>query len=365
MKILYGITRSNWGGAQAHLYELIKDQVNRGNEVILFVGEAGELTKRVSCVENVKIIVLNSVSRNLNPIKDLIAIKEIKSIINKETPDIVHVHSSKAGALGRIAARKSKAKVIFTAHGWAFTDGVGKKKALLYKKIEKYLTKFSDKIICVSKFDLKIAKDAQFFKGNTKGVCIYNGVVEPSDIKFIRDFGIPKMVMVARFDNQKNQELLINSLVKFKEYDFNMTFIGDGPNLVKCKSIVEKENLTSKIFFEGFKSNVDDFLKESNCFVLSTNYEGLPISIIEAMSYRLPIISSNVGGVSEQIENNSSGILVNNENEWENVLKKIFEGNYDLNKMGRKSYSIFTEKFLLNDMLEQNNTTYELVRDNK
>ena len=126
MKILYCITSASWGGAQLHVLELCADQLKRGNEVIFIVGNEGPLLDKVKKLKGLKIIFLPSLVREINPINDMKAIIELRKIIKKESPDIIHLHSSKAGVVGRIAAigLRKRVKVIFTVHGWAFTDGV-------------------------------------------------------------------------------------------------------------------------------------------------------------------------------------------------------------------------------------------------
>lgn len=103
MKIMYCITRSNWGGAQAHVFELIKDQINRGNEVSLVIGEKGDLFNRVAELEQVHLIYFPYLQRSLNLRLDVQAIFKLHRLIKKISPDILHLHSSKAGAIGRLA----------------------------------------------------------------------------------------------------------------------------------------------------------------------------------------------------------------------------------------------------------------------
>lgn len=215
MKIMYCITSSSWGGAQLHVLELCRDQINRGNQVTFVVGNKGPLLTKVKQVPGVKTIVLKSLHREISPINDLKAIVKLRHLIKKENPDILHLHSSKAGTLGRIAAigLHSKTKVVFTVHGWAFTDGVpsGTKKNI-YKVIEKLMTPLADLIICVSDFDKKIGMKYKVLNGKTKVVVIHNGSPKPTVNKVNHVAHKPlRLVMIARFSKQKDQESLIKA----------------------------------------------------------------------------------------------------------------------------------------------------------
>ncbi|KAF1303526.1 glycosyltransferase family 4 protein [Enterococcus sp. JM9B] len=315
MKILYCITRSKWGGAQNHLYELIRAQALKGSDVILVVGDEGDLTKKIH--ENkipCRIILMSSLVREISISKDLRSIRKFRKLVKKENPAIVHLHSSKAGAVGRVACINLNVKVIFTAHGWSFTDGVSKKKARVFVGIERFLSGFTDKVICVSKFDYDIANRKNIFK-NTTGIAIYNGVPdEYPNLSLERDRNEPiNFVMIARFsDVQKRQDLLIDAAKLLSEKgitNYRITFIGDGERLLEAKNKVHAYQLEDKIDFLGFKETPMDYLDHNSVLTLISDYEGLPISIIEGMCMGRPILATDVGGVNELITHGENGYL--------------------------------------------------------
>ncbi|MCT3574122.1 glycosyltransferase family 4 protein [Levilactobacillus brevis] len=363
MKIMYCITRSNWGGAQANIYGLIEDQITNNNQVILVVGETGELTRRVEKLDNVEIIYLSELKRSLSPYDDFRAVMRLRKIIRSHRPNILHLHSSKAGAVGRLATIGliNKPIVIFTAHGWAFTEGVGSKvKIVVYAYIEKFLAHFTDKIICVSKFDYDLAVKKKIFNSANQGIVIYNGVDTPTCITHSeKSLGKVIITMTARFDTQKNQLLLIQALGKLESFNYELRLIGDGPFMEKCKLEVVQYSLQEHIKFYGFRSDVDKILKNSDIFALITNYEGLPISIIEAMSFSLPIIASDVGGISEEVINGENGYLVANEaNIIADKVRYLIENEMIRKSMGKKSKAIFLEKFQSSAFLTATNAVY-------
>lgn len=332
MKIVYCITRSEWGGAQAHIFELIKSQIKKGNVTYLIVGQKGELYDRVMQLRNVHLVYLPLLQRSLNPFRDFNAILKLRKIIKLISPDILHLHSSKAGAIGRLAAVGLPCKVIFTVHGWAFTDGVSKYKSIIYVIIEQILSHITDKIICVSKFDYNIAsKKHVFWKSN--GTVIYNGVPEiigaPID-RVQSDTDFINFIMIARFSKvQKRQDLLVEAAKLLSDVGvthYHITFIGNGDRLSEVNKLVNKYNLENRITFLGFKKNPIKYFDSRSVATLISDYEGLPISLIEGMCAGRPILASDVGGVNELVKDNYNGLLTTEQpHDIEIAMKTLIE----------------------------------------
>ena len=361
MKILYCITRSIWGGAQENIWELIKNQVKLKNHAILVVGDNGDLAQKVrKNLPDVKVIILPCLQRSINPRKDITAILKLRKIIKNEKPDIVHLHSSKAGVIGRIACRNLKCKVIFTVHGWSFTDGIeSTKKKMIYRFVERRMESLTDKYICVSKYDYDIGIRDRVIKNLEKACVVYNGIDYKIDIKENKIINFPiKFIMTARFSQQKDQVSLIKAFKNIDKSKWKLAFVGDGPTLSVSKKLVSKLDLNDNVKFWGFQSDVDQFLKYSDVFVLSTNYEGLPISIIEAMSHVMPIIASNVGGNPELVKNNINGYLTTSVNSLHTALQKIIDNPNVIKKMGLESLKLYNEDFELEQFLKNTQRVY-------
>lgn len=362
MKILYCITSSSWGGAQLHVLELCADQLARGNEVTFIVGNKGPLLDKVKQLKGVKVILLPSLVREISPTNDIKAIVELRKIIKSESPDIVHLHSSKAGVIGRLSSigLRKKIKVIFTVHGWAFTDGVSSRlKKSLYRIIEKSVRHFTDLFICVSYYDEKIGKRDKVLDSTSNVKVIHNGSTTPSEQSINYSVHMPlRLVMIARFSPQKDQETLINAVTKLPKDSYKLTFVGDGETLQTNKKLVSKYGLNHNIKFAGFKDDISDELINNDVYILSTHYEGLPISIIEAMSYGLPILATNVGGNSEMLENNINGFLFTSKDELAEKLNYLINNPETVKKMGQESYRIFSDEYSLSQCLTKINNSY-------
>ena len=362
MKILYCITSSSWGGAQLHVLELCADQLARGNEVTFIVGNKGPLLDKVKQLKGVKVILLPSLVREISPTNDIKAIVELRKIIKSESPDIVHLHSSKAGVIGRVSSigLRKKIKVIFTVHGWAFTDGVSSRlKKSLYRIIEKSVRHFTDLFICVSYYDEKIGKRDKVLDSTSNVKVIHNGSTTPSEQSINYSVHMPlRLVMIARFSPQKDQETLINAVTKLPKDSYKLTFVGDGETLQTNKELVSKYGLNHNIKFAGFKDDISDELINNDVYILSTHYEGLPISIIEAISYGLPILATNVGGNSEMLENNINGFLFTSKDELAEKLNYLINNPETVKKMGQESYRIFSDEYSLSQCLTKINNSY-------
>jgi glycosyltransferase involved in cell wall biosynthesis len=363
MKIGFVITLSTWGGAQVHLFELAKNLINQGHDCFVVIGEEGELSNTLKSI-GIKTIILESLVREINPVKDLKCTLDLYNIFKKEKPDIIHLHSSKAGLVGRISAKLNKIPVIFTAHGWAFTEGVSKVKGRIFLFLERFAAKISNKIICVSEFDRQLAIKNNV--GNSEIlVTIHNGVESRTKNIENRDNKIPKLIMVARFSAQKDYETLTLALSKVNG-DFEIQYVGVGELMPKIKSLVAENHLETRVKFLGMRKDVLNLLEQANIFILSSNYEGLPISIIEAMAAKLPIIATNVGGVNELVEDNKNGFLTHRKDydELATKIQSLIDNPELCKKMGQASYEKYESDFTISAMLNKTFKVYEEVLAN-
>lgn len=366
MKIVYIITRSDvLGGASVHLLDLAKGMLLKGHQVHILVGGTGAFTEALE-KENIGYTALTHLKRELSVQDEVLGYLEIKKQLKHLKPDIVHCHSTKAGLLGRLAAKSLKLPVVFTAHGWAFTDGVGAKKQKIYTSIERGLSKLSDAIITVSEYDRQHG-----FKHNVGThqlvTTIHNGV--PDIIKPTNNTpnAIPKLIMVARFEEQKDQYFLINTLADLpKNLDWQLDLIGDGPNLQKCKDLTHKKQLDDKIVFHGQSFKVQEFLNEADIFVLISKYEGFPLTILEAMRASLPIIASDVGGVKESVTAQNGFLIPKNDSvALTDALTKLISDANLRNELGSNSRKLYETYFTFEIMLEKTSNIYYKILSKK
>ena len=306
-KIFYLITRSEPGGAQSHVLELLKGFKDR-YEIELATGDEGYLIEEAVNL-GIRTHLIPDLQRNLSPTKDFKAYKEIVSVLKDAKPDLVHCHSSKAGILGRLAAHMLGIKSVFTAHGWSFAEGTPLSRKLIGVLPERLLAYWSDCIITVSGTDRDLANRYHVGKPE-KLSAIHNGIADmPLPTGETGRQNTITFIMVARFAAPKYYAQLIDAAASIKA-EFKLQLVGDGPLLDSMKRRAEELNLSKIIEFLGSRGDVDDLLANSDVFILVSDWEGFPISILEAMRAGLPVIACDVGGIHEAIIDRVNGILV-------------------------------------------------------
>lgn len=358
MKIVYVITQGSWGGAQAHLYDLLETQTNAGNDIYLITGTKGRLTEQVgSELPQVKQIWLKNLQRSISILNDARAIYQIRRLLNIIQPDIVHLHSSKAGTLGRLAAIKL-VPTIFTVHGWAFTDGVSKKRAILALLIERLMQPLTTHYICVSQYDYQLGQQKKLLNHRHSGTVVHNGV-KATELVVPKMNRIFRVTMAARFNEQKRQDLLIRAFAGFSaKYECRLVLLGDGPYLERCRELVYDLGLEDKVIFKGNVQNVTVHYQETDVVALISNYEGLPISLAEGLAAGKPLIASHVGGVAELFQNN--GFLVKNDiEEIQQALIQLATNVQLRHQQGRNSRQLYRQLFTQQQMLIKTEQVYQ------
>jgi glycosyltransferase involved in cell wall biosynthesis len=305
MKILYVITRAEMGGSQTHLLDLLQGFRER-HDLALATGEHGFLTEEAARL-GVRVHVLPDLVQPLRPHRDIKALMSMYELIRRTRPDLVHCHTSKAGVIGRAAARMARVPAIFTAHTWSFAEGTSLLWKLVGTPCERLAARWSERIIAVSESNRSLALRRRVAPGG-KIVTVHNGVLD-NPLRARPGAGsVPRIVMVARFAPQKNQAQLIEALAGLQR-PCQLTFVGDGPTRPAAEQLARSLGLQDRIEFAGVRTDTDRILSDSSIFVLATNWEGFPITILEAMRAGLPVVATDVDGVREAVVDGETGYL--------------------------------------------------------
>lgn len=309
MKICYVITKGDEiGGAQVHVRDLCNHAKENCHEVFVIVGENGLFVDQLRQSE-ISVFVVPTLVREISPIKDLKAVIQILSIVKCCKADIIALHSSKAGIIGRVVSNLLRIPVVFTAHGWAFADGVSERKRKLYIAIEKLFAFKTDRIITVSEQDRNLALKYNVAKPESM-VTIHNGVCDIGLPEQKSEKDIVNLIMVARFSDQKDHKTLFSALPILESKNWTLTLVGKGINIEKYQNAIKGTKFENKVHFLGERNDVPELLKQSDVFLLISNWEGYPMSTLEAMSAGLPVVVSDVGGSSEAVQHGYNGFLV-------------------------------------------------------
>lgn len=330
VKVLQIITKADWAGAQRIVYEICKlAKEDTKIEMEVAIGEKGILEEKLRNELGITVHTIKNLIHPIKPVVDLKGYRELKNLIKQNNYDVVHCHSTKAGILGRLAASKLNTdKIIYTVHGyWPILqyEGIKRKIAIL---LERFLAKKTTDLVLISKSDIDLSKKMKI--GNEdKYRLIYNKItVEKDKIKkgvLRKELNInndTKIIgNVSRVDNPKNPFLFVDIAKEYLKNNDNTLFVwvGDGKLKEQAINYVKKLNLEDKVKFIGFRENGIDYMNDFDLLLLTSNWEGVPITILEAIELNIPILSTDVGGIKEIIGDNSVF------NEVENISERINE----------------------------------------
>jgi glycosyltransferase involved in cell wall biosynthesis len=212
LTILYCITRPDTaGGAEIHVADMAEWLIGNGHCVKVRVGGEGpyceELRRR-----SIPYRACPSLLRNISLRHEIQAIRELRGILRKESPDLISLHSAKAGVIGRIAALGLPCMVVITAHGWSFTEGIKKRRAFVFRFLEKFMAHIADRIITVSEYDRNLA--LRFGVGRADSiVSIHNAMRDVDERANAGEMNVRvRIAMVARLDHRKQHSTLFRAL---------------------------------------------------------------------------------------------------------------------------------------------------------
>ncbi|MAF68367.1 MAG: glycosyl transferase family 1 [Micavibrio sp.] len=363
LKIAYIITRMDeYGGAQVHVRDMTTTLKNQGHAPLVISGWPGKVSDYLEHM-GIDFRDVPDLMRSIHPVKDLKAFFQIRKILKQEKPDLVSCHSSKAGLLGRMAAFSCRIPVIFTAHGWAFTENVPPKQRALYKIIEKVAAFLASHIITVSKYDRDLALKNNIAPAD-KITAIHNGMPEIAvpDRAPLPNDGAVHIMMVARFGPQKDHANLLKALSKLTDYNWKLFFVGGGDNS-ETVALSDALGLESHVHFMGEREDIPDLMRKADIYALISHWEGFPRSILEAMRSALPVIATDIAGVSESVLDGKTGYLVKHGDPEDvaRALRAYFENRKDIQKMGRAGRKRYEENFTFAHMMDETQRVYQNV----
>ncbi len=305
-KILFAITKGNWGGAQRYVFDLATNLPKDLFEVVVALGQGFALKEKLE-KSSVRVIEFQYWQRDIRFFDEIRSFFSLIKLFRTEKPDIVHLNSSKIGGLGSLAARIAHVpKIIFTAHGWPFQE---KRPALVrgILWIASWITALlSDTTICVSENDLGLAQKMPFV--GKKSLRIYNGIDQitfgSGDIirkKF--PAGAHITGTVGELNKNKNQKVLLEQA--HKNPAMYVAIVGEGEERKNLEEKIKEYHLEDRVKLFGFLPSFE-VLKGFDRFALPSLKEGLPYVLLEAKLAGLPIEANRVGGIGEILDKEMS-----------------------------------------------------------
>lgn len=350
IRILILSTNSDEAGAPIHVESVIR-ALGAGIDFLAVFGEEGPVSLRLAAM-GVKVAVVSSMRSRIDPIRDFRSFRAISGLVREFRPHLVHAHSSKAGMLGRLIGLRHQIPTIYTVHGWGWR-GLGFGAAIAVRLVERALKAVPYSTYIYVSRSVADEAEAVLKIPRSRGTVVHNGVGEVGSA--IGSGGVPTIVMAARISTAKDHESLVRA---FED-------LGRPSRLVLCGTGTDELEFAKKIriwaphrFADvmglGQRSDMHEILKRADIFALISNFEALPLSIIEAMSAGLPVVATDVGGIPELIEDRENGLLVDkgNVDQIRAALTTLLDADERV-RLGRNARSTYFSGFTIERMAEK------------
>ena len=375
-KVLFVITKSNWGGAQRYVCDLAVGLPKDRFETAVALGGSGALIQKLH-EQRVRVLPIFSLTRDIHTTSDLFSFFELWSIIRREKPVVVHLNSAKASGLGALAARLAGVPlIVFTAHGWAFNEDRPFWQRLIIKFFSWITVMLSHKTIAVSKAVHHDTRNWLFIRD--KVVTIHNGVASPEFIPredararltAKRDITLPSDAMlvcsITELHKNKGLPYAIEAFAMLAQKNPSLFYfiLGGGEENERLDDLIKRHKLQERVFLFGFVENAANYLKAFDIFVLPSIKEGLPYVLLEAGLAGLPVIASRIGGIPEIIEDGKTGLLVpqRDKDAISSAIKKLFESPEFRTKLGGALREKVIRDFSLSRVVSETISLYENI----
>ena len=321
LKIVHLITRLELGGAQQNTLYCAEHHDRARFAVSLWAGAGGLLDERARAIADADVRILPWLVHPLAPVGDLYATMRLASML--KDVDLLHTHSSKAGILGRAAARLAGVRaVVHTVHGWSFNDRQSPPIRRLYVEAERAAARMTDRIVCVARHDV------------TRGIDL--GIGHPSQYVVVRSGIDPSLYAASEGARERarsaigatKESVVVGSIANFKPQkgplDFveaarlafasnprlRFVFAGDGPMRPEVERAIDSAGLGGVVQLLGWRDDVAEVFAGMDIFLLTSLFEGLPRVVLQAMAASVPVVVTDTGGVTEVVIDGETGIVV-------------------------------------------------------
>lgn len=306
-RVAFVITRSDAvGGAQLHVQLLARALIDAGHAAHVFVGGNGPWCRWLDDAE-VPYTSLRHLQNAVRPWIDGPAYLEVLAALREFSADLVSTHSTKAGWLGRAAARQLGLSIVHTQHGQLFSYGAMTAPRRVVRLAERVSARACGAIIFVSHYDRRVGLHHGI--GLPHQHAVVHNAIPDNDLQGDPGAEVPRVLMVARLARPKDPVLAVEAFARIAAYPWHFTIVGDGPMRAEVESRVDVLGLRERITMAGTVDDVPQRLAASQVFLLASRREGFPISVLEAMRAGLPVVTTDAGGVSEAVVDGETGFV--------------------------------------------------------
>ena len=322
LRVMHAITMLELGGAQRNTLDTLASLDRRDFTVALACADEGELLSEARALAGVELFELSHLRREVRPLADMRALSEFRRAIRRFRPEIVHTHSSKAGILGRLAARREGVPIaIHSIHGFGFGPHQPAPVRLAFLAAERLAARWTTAFIAVSRRNLEEGIRLRLFPAS-RARLIRSGVDLPSFAAhrggdaLRRDLGIPTaaplVVQIACFKPQKAPERFVEVATRLAPRFPTVHFllVGDGALRGRLERLRREAGLEGRLHLPGWRRDMPAVLDAATVVTLTSRFEGLPRVLVEALAAGVPVVAMSVDGVSEVIKDGENGFLV-------------------------------------------------------
>ncbi|MCR4274737.1 MAG: glycosyltransferase [Candidatus Campbellbacteria bacterium] len=373
-KILFVITKSNWGGAQRYVYDIATSLPTSEFEVAVACGGNGLLVSMLR-EKNIPVFEIKSFQRDISFRKEFSSLFELWKLYKMFKPDVVHLNSSKAGGVGAFVARLAGIqKILFTAHGWPFWEQRNMAQKILIVFFSWLTIVFTHKTICISEYDVRIGQRMPFVKNKIhlirNGIAMYEPLqrdiarLKLFDQTVIEEHAHDIWVLTnAELTPNKNHLRAIDAVIAYNQSASEKIFyvcMGDGELRETLSVHIKKNNAENYIVMLGFVPRGYLYYGAFDIFFLPSLKEGVPYVLLEAGIAGLACIAGNVGGIPEVITHEKSGLLVTSSNteELKKALQNLCKNETKRSRFGAGLKKTIAEQYSKDEMLTQTKRVY-------
>jgi len=329
VKVLRVIARLNMGGPALHVAYLTAGLRERGYDTTLVAGTLARGEDSMAFVAHdldVPVVTIPELGREISPVRDLVATVRLAGLIRRERPQIVHTHTAKAGTVGRLAALLAGGRrppiVVHTFHGHVLRGYFGPVRSRFFRWLERWLARHTTALVAVSpqvRDDLVALGVAppEKFAVIRLGIELEERVADRDGRTATRRYlGIPPdrfaVGWIGRMTAIKNTEDVLGAFKRLRDRGVEATLcmVGDGPDRPQLEQRARELGIMRDTLFLGYQQEVAALSAAFDALVLPSSNEGTPVSVIEALAARTPVVATRVGGVPDVVREGEDGFLV-------------------------------------------------------
>lgn len=325
-RVLHIITKMAACGGASKTARLFASRQNRPSstfEAAIAYGQACADEDELGPPTDVPCFKLNDLVRPISPVRDLAAYRQIRQLLREYGPRVVHTHSSKAGVLGRLAAAaEGVPATVHHVHGWSFHEGMSPWRREVYRRLERRMGRHCDGLLFVAENDRALAQQYRIGRGECRHM-IRSGI-DVSEFPAVsregrraarEELGIPQDAYVVGTVGQMRPQkapldfVAVARLLKQANDRARFVWIGDGPMRSDVEDAALRAGLNSALVLAGSRPDVPQLYAALDAFLLTSRWEGLPRTVVEALLVGIPVIATAVPGTAEIISHRETGML--------------------------------------------------------